>query len=434
MKLVIIAGGKGTRLGTANVPKPMTKIGDRSVLEHQLALAKRYGIREVIVISGHLANMTFDHLRDGATRGMRITHLIEPYPLGTAGSLALAKHLLTDRFLVFYGDVMLDMDLGRLIAFDRESHALATLVVHPNDHPQDSDLVEIDDQARIVAWHKKPRPTGTCHRNVVNAGVYVCSPEIFQHLAFGESSDFGRDVFPALIARGQLVAAYNSAEFVKDMGTPDRLAEIDHAYRTGRIARMNRAHRRRAIFLDRDGVVLNFVDHLAKPDDVVLARGAAEAIRQINDSEHLAVMVTNQPMLAKGMLTHEGLERIHARMETLLAAECGAYLDMIYHCPHHPERGFDGEVATLKIDCDCRKPKPGMLLEAARQLNVDLPGSWMIGDTDADLLAGQKAGCQTILIDPRPARTARGGVAADLSSAVQLILGKTAEIARGKVA
>ncbi len=181
-------------------------------------------------------------------------------------------------------------------------------------------------------------------------------------------------------------------------------------------------------------MVLKFVDHLAQPDDVVLAPGAAQAIRQINDSEHLAVLVTNQPMLAKGMLTREGLERIHARMETLLAEEQGAYLDRIYYCPHHPERGFEGEVATLKIDCDCRKPKPGMLLAAARELNIDLTGSWMIGDTEADVAAGQKAGCRTLLVDPRPARAARGGAAADLLSAVQMILGNTTAMPRGKVA
>ncbi|HEY4310983.1 MAG TPA: HAD-IIIA family hydrolase [Pirellulales bacterium] len=432
MKLVIIAGGKGTRLGAANVPKPMVKIADRTVLEHQLALARRYGIRDVFVLSGHLANVTFDHLQDGATRGMRITHLVEPYPLGTAGSLALVKHLISDRFLVFYGDVMLDMDLGRLIAFDREEHALATLVVHPNDHPQDSDLVEIDDKNRIQAWHKKPRPAGACHRNLVNAGVYVCSPEIFRHLPFGESADLGRDVFPSMLAHGLPLAAYCTAEFVKDMGTPDRLGEIDLACRSGRIARMNWANRRKAVFLDRDGVVLNFVDHLSNPDDVELAPGAAEAIRRINDSEHLAVLVTNQPMLAKGMLTRPGLERVHARMETLLAAEGGAFLDKIYYCPHHPERGFDGEVSTLKMDCDCRKPKPGMLLQAQREMNIDLNGSWMVGDQESDLLAGKKAGCRTIQVDAR--RAASGNTARDLLSAVQMVLGRSAEIPRGKVA
>ncbi len=434
MKLVIIAGGKGTRLGAATVPKPMVKIGDRTVLEHQLALAKRYGIRDVFIISGHLADVTFDHLRDGAGHGLRITHLIEPRPLGTAGSLALLKHLINDRFLVFYGDVMLDMDLGRLIAFDREERALATLVVHPNDHPKDSDLVEIDDPNRIRAWHKKPRPAGICHRNLVNAGVYAFAPDIFRHLSFGESADFGRDVFPALVARGLPLAAYSTAEFVKDMGTPDRLAEIEHAYRSGRVARLNWANRRKAIFLDRDGVVLNYVDHLTRPDDVQLAPGAGEAIRRINDSEHLAVLVTNQPMLAKGMLAHEGLERIHARMETQLAAEHGAYLDMIYHCPHHPERGFAGEVPTLKIDCECRKPKPGMLLRAAREMNIDLPRSWMIGDQASDVLAGQRAGCHTIHIDPRLKSVAVEHAAGDLLAAVEMILGQSAALAQGKVA
>ena len=130
--------------------------------------------------------------------------------------------------------------------------------------------------------------------------------------------------FRRIVARGLPLTAYSTAEFVKDMGTPDRLAEIERAYRSGRIARLNWANRRKAIFLDRDGVVLNYVDHLTNPDDVELAPGAGEAIRRINDSEQLAVLVTNQPMLAKGMLTRDGLEQIHARMETLLAAEHGA--------------------------------------------------------------------------------------------------------------
>ena len=132
-------------------------------------------------------------------------------------------------------------------------------------------------------------------------------------------------------------------------------------------------------------------------DDFELLPGVAEAIRRINSSGYLAIVVTNQPVIARGEVSFEELDQIHNKMETLLGAE-GAYLDAIYYCPHHPDKGFEGEVVELKINCDCRKPKPGMLLRAAHDFNIDLGKSWMIGDKDKDVMAGKAAGCQTVWI------------------------------------
>ena len=120
-------------------------------------------------------------------------------------------------------------------------------------------------------------------------------------------------------------------------------------------------------------------------------------MRLINASGYLAIVVTNQPVIARGEVTVEQLQEIHNKMETLLGAE-GAYLDAIYYCPHHPHKGYEGEVPELKIDCDCRKPKPGMLLKAAKDFNIDLSQSWMMGDGENDIKAGKAAGCRTALI------------------------------------
>ena len=109
------------------------------------------------------------------------------------------------------------------------------------------------------------------------------------------------------------------------------------------------------------------------------------------------IVITNQPVIARGEVTIPELQEIHNKMETLLGAE-GAYLDDIYYCPHHPHKGYEGEVPELKIDCDCRKPKPGMLLKAAEDFNIDLTESWMIGDGENDVKAGKAAGCRTALI------------------------------------
>ena len=107
--------------------------------------------------------------------------------------------------------------------------------------------------------------------------------------------------------------------------------------------------------------------------------------------------MTNQPVIARGEVTTEELGTIHNKLETLLGAE-GAYIDGLYYCPHHPHKGYEGEVPELKIECDCRKPKPGMLVKAAEDFNIDLGHSWIIGDGEVDVMAGKAAGCRTALI------------------------------------
>ena len=132
-------------------------------------------------------------------------------------------------------------------------------------------------------------------------------------------------------------------------------------------------------------------------DDFELIDGVAPAIQKINESGYLAIVVTNQPVIARGEVSFDELEEIHNKMETLLGKE-GAYLDAIYYCPHHPHKGYEGERPELKIECKCRKPKPGMLLKAAEEFNIDLSQSWMIGDGENDVIAGINAGCKTVLL------------------------------------
>ena len=184
------------------------------------------------------------------------------------------------------------------------------------------------------------------------------------------------------------------------MGTPDRLVKSEKDYLSGKIAGLNKQKKQRAVFLDRDGVINNDVDNLSNIDDFELLNNVSEAVNKINKSEYLCILVTNQPAVAKGFLSRQGLREIHKKMETLLGND-KAYFDEIYFCPHHPESGFEGEIKELKINCECRKPKPGMLLKAAKDYNIDLKNSWMIGDREADLIAGTEAGCKTVHINQK---------------------------------
>jgi len=154
---------------------------------------------------------------------------------------------------------------------------------------------------------------------------------------------------------------------------------------------------RKAIFIDRDGVINENVGDLVKPEQLKFLPGASEAIKNINASEYLAIIITNQPHIAKGFCTFEDMDKIHARMKDLLH-ERGARVDAIYVCPHHPKKGFEGEVPELKIACDCRKPKPGLILQAIKEHNIDPAKSWMIGDSKSDVVAGQGAGVKTIFV------------------------------------
>ena len=181
------------------------------------------------------------------------------------------------------------------------------------------------------------------------------------------------------------------------MGTPDRYESVCRDFREGRVQAKNLKNKQKAVFLDRDGTINKYVGFLRNIDDFELIDGVADAIKEINASGYLAIVVTNQPVVARGEISFEELEQIHNKMETLLGAE-GAYLDAIYFCPHHPHKGYEGERPELKFDCDCRKPKPGMLLKAAEDFNIDLGQSWMVGDGENDIKAGMAAGCHTALI------------------------------------
>lgn len=424
MKLVIVCGGKGTRLNLKGIPKSMVKIGGKPVLEHQIDLAKRYGIKDIFLLSGYLADAIFNYFKDGKKFKVNITHIIEPYPLGTAGCLKLIENLIgkEERFLVFSGDVLMDIDLDNLIKEDRQSNSTLTIMVHPNNHPYDSDLVETDLNNRVVAFYLRPHKEGIYYTNLAIASVYVLSGEIFKYIPFGQPSDFEKDILPKLLNKGKLIKGYRSPEYVKDMGTPDRLELVIKDYKSGKIARLNKRNKRKAIFLDRDGVINRFVDNLCRIKDFELMKDATDAIKKINQSEYLAIVITNQPMIAKGFLKENDLYAIHKKMATLLGKH-QAYLDKVYYCPHHPERGFKGEVKKLKINCKCRKPKIGMFLKAKKDFNIDLKNSWMIGDDTVDLLAGENAGCKTIYLNANlESNQYADYVFGQLSTAVDFIL------------
>ena len=399
MKTVILAGGKGSRMGelTAEIPKPMVLLMGKPILEHQIELIKKHGLNEITILTGYRENIIKNYFSTGENWGVKIDYFSDPKPLGTAGSVREIESQITDPFLLFYGDTMMDINLKALINFHNKMGGMATLVVHPNDHPHDSDLLDIDKYNRVTAFYSKPHEQETYHRNLVNAALYVLSPEIFKYIEKGTFSDYGKDIFPRLISLNKSLYAYNTTEYIKDIGTIPRLKEVEEDYLSGQITRLNKEYKQKAVFIDRDGVINIEADPLDTPNKFQLQPGVEEALRILNRSDYLDVVVTNQPIIAKGFASDKQVQEIHNYMEYLLGKE-GAYLDRIYYCPHHPEKGFKGERTEYKIACKCRKPDIGMIDKAAMDMNIDLTQSFIIGDRTVDIMTGINCNLHTVLV------------------------------------
>ena len=394
MKVVIMAGGKGTRITSvaSDIPKPMILIEGKPVLEHEIECLRKQGFTDIILTVSHLGNVIMDYFQDGSKFGVHIEYYFEKEPLGNAGALFKIKDKLTEDFLLLNADAMFDVDFKRFVDFHKQHNALVTLFTHPNSHPYDSGLIISNEYNQVEKWlAKEERPI--YYKNRVNAGLHVISPEVLNQVIDTQKIDLDRQLLKPLAGTKKMYC-YDSPEYVKDMGTPGRYYAVCEDFKAGRVQSKNLSNKQKAIFLDRDGTINKYVGFLREIEQFELLPNTSEAIKKINDSGYLAIVVTNQPVVARGEVTFEQLDQIHNKMETLLGKD-GAYLDGIYFCPHHPHKGFEGEIPELKVECECRKPKPGMLLQAAKDFNIDLSKSWMIGDSDNDILAGENAGCFT---------------------------------------
>ena len=198
---------------------------------------------------------------------------------------------------------------------------------------------------------------------------------------------------------------YRGTEYIKDIGTKERILKANNDFKKGKILSRNYKYKQRAIFFDRDGVINDEINGVYEISKFKLREEAAEILRRVNLSNFLAICVTNQPGIAKGFMKIEDLLQIHNKMEWLLANANGSFFDDIYFCPHHPEKGFPGEIKKYKIDCECRKPKPGMLIEAAEKHNVDLSSSYLIGDNLRDIEAGQAVNVKSFLLCEESTKT-----------------------------
>lgn len=402
---VILCGGKGTRLGEqfSHIPKPLVPVDGIPLLDRILEVAVRSGVERVILAAGHLGEQISARYASHNPWRIEIHTHIEEKPLGTAGCLLEIAPLLDENFLLLYGDVFLDFDLADLVAQHEAEWPIATILVRQSDHPKDSDLVEIHSESdQVTAFlPKATRDPDGVYRNCANAAVYACSRKMLDCIKKDQSSDIATNVFPTVLAAGGEIRAHWLEEtgYVKDMGTPARLLEVERYWRRKLLAvaaRLSPA-KIRAVILDRDGVILRDKGPSIDPEHIEFMPQALEGLANFSAQNLICLVATNQPWIARGNLTVEQLDATHKRMKEQIEAAGGELRDIVYS-PFHPETHHDEGIVEMRRASECRKPRPGMLFELMERHGISPAETVMIGDSKADILAARNAGTRAILI------------------------------------
>lgn len=378
---LILAGGKGTRLRAVNknLPKPLTVLNNKTILEHQLELLKESGFKNVAILAGYEANKIINFI-DNFQISLNIEVIVETHPLGTGGALNSVINSIDSKCLVMYGDTYLTVNLSKF--FHSLGNNDGLLFTHPNNHPHDSDLIEVNEEGLVQKILAYPHPKNLIASNNTNAALYVFNREPLKKTLSSMSGafDIAKNLLPKMLKENCSIKTYNSSEYIHDMGTPERLERVIKDIKNGVTDPRRKSP---AIFLDRDGTVIEEDGYITSHEQIRLIPNVAEAINYFHELGLKVFLLTNQPVLARGDVTKQEFNYIQNKMQTMLGKH-GAYFDGIYFCPHHPDSGYEGEIKELKIDCDCRKPGIGMLNDVIEEHSFNLSKSIMIGDTWRD--------------------------------------------------
>lgn len=380
---VVLVGGLGTRLGalTAEVPKPMLPIGDRSFLARHLEDVARHGFDEILLLCGHKAGVIVDAFDGKTVHDATVRCVIEPSPLGTAGALRFASALLREEFYLFNGDSLFEFNILDIETLGRGANWVGKVALRPVPDTARYGRVTLAGE-RIETFAEK----GSGGPGLINSGVYLLRREVLARIGEGPCS-LERDVFPFLAQDGTLLGRGYDGYFI-DIGVPDDLER----------ARQEIPERRhRAVFFDRDGVLNEDAGYTHRPDQFRWMPGAREAVKLFNDRGWFVFVVTNQAGIARGFYDADAVGRLHAHVQNELRV-FGAHVDEFRFCPHH----IEGVIPEFSVPCACRKPEPGMILGILASWPVDAQASILIGDKDGDLAAGRAAGIPSVLFDGRP--------------------------------
>jgi D,D-heptose 1,7-bisphosphate phosphatase len=401
MRAIILCGGKGSRIAqiSGNKPKALIDLdGQKTILDFQIDCLIKNGITSLVLVTGIGNDQIETHVLRYSKK-IEITLVFDNEIFGTLHALRLVQEYINDETLLIYGDLLMDINLLEILSFRKKTNSILAVSVHPSDHVHDSDLVQLDDtNFQIVEVIRKGTDDIKECFLTIN-GVFALSKKLRDYLGKFSGSDFSNEFIPSLIKSKEKVTALRTHHFVKDVGTPERLMLARQIIAQGKFGGFS--FPRPAIFLDRDGTINSEKRNVTRPQDFNFINGTEKGIKILNDKGYLVVVVTNQPIVAKGYIKEKDLKKVHNYMEFMLAQK-SAKVDLIEYCTHHPQRGFEGEVKELKIECDCRKPANGMFLKVLEKTKINLEESWMLGNTWRDEFFAKRSGLNFAYIGKNP--------------------------------
>lgn len=378
---VILAGGEGIRLRplTYQVPKPMVLANNRPFLEYLIGVLRENGISEVVLLLGYLPKKIIRYFGDGSNFGLNIKYSVGKVSDKTGTRIKNAENLLDDIFLLMYGDNYWPLNLKRLLEFYIKHKTLASTTVYTNKDGKGEygaeNNIYVDDAGYVLKYDKSRKDKNL---NGVDIGFFVISKEVLELMPNHDFS-FEAEILPLLINKRQL-SGYQTEHRYYYISTLESLKLTEKFLQPKKV-----------VLLDRDGVINRKPpehDYVKSWSEFEFLPGAIEALKLLTQNGYDIYIVTNQRSIARGMMDEHDLNVIHEKLKEELEKH-DARINRIYYCPH----GLDDR-------CDCRKPKPGMLFQAARENDFDLTKAIFIGDDERDLQAGDAAGCETILVTP----------------------------------
>ena len=399
MQFLIQVGGKGTRVKsiTKGNPKALIKLNKKTILDHQLKVIKKYSKKKIIILNNIKYKNIETHLK--RKKNIKFSIINEKKPLGTAGSLFKLKNSKQKLFALIYGDLIFDFNFNELKKFHLKKKSDLTLVIHPNDHPFDSDKVSLDKNLKVTNFYKKKSKEKN-YGNQCLSGICLFNDKILKYIKKDKFQDFSKYLISKLMKENVKIFGYITREYIKDAGTIKRLKQVEKDIIDKKPKLLSLNKKIPAVFLDKDGVINEDLYNTRYQDIRKICSKVPSAIKIINDSNYLAIVVTNQPSIAKGFVREKKVQDDFRYLESSLS-KYKSYINRIYYCPHHPEKGFKGEIKKYKIQCKCRKPNNGMILQAIKDFNIDKKKSVFVGDRYVDYVAAKKSKIKFFLINKK---------------------------------
>ena len=423
MQAVIICGGHGTRMIQAGfqTPKALLKFGEKTLLELQIEQLRNSGATKILLLLGDGSDSIIDFV---AKKKIQAEYIVEEKVLGTGGALLNAINELDSRFYVVYGDILFSTNISSLKDELLRNSRDLVLMTRATDHIFDSDIVVVDRENHVKQIIRKPGSAKLCHRNNANCGIYLATKDVLEvalkEFKFHEKIDFDSDILNFLISKGSNLSIVKSNGYIRDVGTKDRYEAALLDYELKKFSLKSRP----TIILDRDGVIIEDLGYVSRAAEINLIPEALTSIKSLCDAGFRVIVITNQPVIARGIATAEDIEAIHSLIDAELA-QMNTFITEYYYCPHHPDSGFEGEVKELKIICECRKPKIALYNKANFEFPMSLDCSYAVGDSWRDYQAAKMFGIEFLGIgkDNWLENDLPGKVFSNLAEACRFILG-----------